>query len=134
MTLRQYIITMIISTFLCWLAWVFVILNIDPFQTNTLGFVFFYTSLFLALIGTISLLTFFAYHLFGSRDLPLFRYVQISFKQALFTAIFLTAFLFLQGKGYLNIWNAGILIAIFILIISFTISIKRIPKNQLLNQ
>ncbi len=124
MTLRQYILTMIFATFLCWISWFFVILNIDPFQTSSFGFVFFYISLFLALLGTISLLTFLCYKLFASRELPLFRYVQISFKQSLFTTAFLIVFLYLQGGGYLTLWNALILFAIFILIISFTLSIK----------
>lgn len=124
MTLRQYIFTMIFATFLCWISWLFVIINIDPYQTTSLGFIFFYVSLFLALLGTISLLTFLSYKLFASRDLPLFRYVQISFKQSLFTTAFLVVFLYLQGRGYLNIWNALILFTIFILIISFTLSIK----------
>lgn len=115
---------MIFATFLCWVSWVFVIMNIDPYQTTSLGFVFFYVSLFLALLGTISLLTFLSYKLFASRDLPLFRYVQISFKQSLFATAFLVVFLYLQGRGYLNIWNALILFTIFILIISFTLSIK----------
>jgi len=115
---------MIISTLLCWLALVFVIINIDPFQANTLGFVFFYISLFLALIGTISLVIFLFYHLFGLRELPLFRYVQISFKQSLFAAVFTTVLLYLRGKGYLNIWNTMVLIGVFILFISFSLSLK----------
>lgn len=115
---------MIISTLLCWLAWVFIIINIDPFQANTLGFVFFYVSLFLALIGTISLFVFLFYHLFSSRELPLFRYVQTSFKQSLFVAALITLLLYLRGRDYLNLWNAMILIGIFVLFISFSLSLR----------
>ncbi|PLX28523.1 hypothetical protein C0581_02120 [Candidatus Parcubacteria bacterium] len=119
---------MLFATILCWISWVFVIINVDPFQTTYLGFVFFYMSFFLALLGTISLLTFLSYKLFASRDLPLFRYVQISFKQSVFITAFIIMFLYLRGGGFLNIWNALLLFVIFILVISFTISIKH--KNS----
>lgn len=125
MTLRQYITTMIFATLLCWVAWGFVIINVDPFEVNALGFVFFYVSFFLALLGTISLIIFFVYRFFASRDLPLFRYVQISFRQALVISVFLVGFLYLQGRGYLNLWNGSLLGTIFVLFISFSLSVKR---------
>lgn len=129
MNLRQYIFTMLFATTLCWVALFFVMINVDPFETNMLGFVFFYVSLFLSLLGTVSMIIFLCYRLFASRDLPLFRYVQISFRQSLFISSFLVVFLFLQGQGYLNMWNSAILISIFILLISFSLSVKRTHKS-----
>ncbi|HAT03984.1 MAG TPA: hypothetical protein DCS29_04410 [Candidatus Magasanikbacteria bacterium] len=120
---------MVFATVLCWISWVFVISNVDPFQTTMLGFVFFYASLYLALLGTISLVIFFCYKLFASRDLPLFRYVQISSRQSLFISTFLVICLYLQGQQYLNIWNALLLMAIFILFISFSLSVKHGSKQ-----
>jgi len=129
MNLRQYIFTMIFATLLCWVSWGFVILNVDPFQSAALGFVFFYVSLFLALLGTVSLIVFLLYRLFASRELPLFKYVQISFRQSLLMSAFLVLFLYLQGQGYLNIWNMMLLVTIFILIISFTLSVRHKHTN-----
>ena len=128
MNLRQYIITMMFATFLCWVAWGFVIVNVDPFAASVLSFVFFYVSFLLALIGTVSLVIFFVYRLFGSHEIPLFRYVQISFRQAFLLSLSLMGLLYLQGRGLLNIWNALILITMFVLIISFTLSVKRSPS------
>lgn len=125
MNLRQYIFTMLFATTLCWVAWFFVIVNIDPFETNMLGFSFFYISLFLSLLGTISLIIFLCYRLFASRDLPLFRYVQISFRQSLFISSFVIVCLFLQGSNYLNMWIAIVLVSMFVLCISFSLSVKR---------
>ena len=116
---------MLFATVLCWTAWVFVILNVDPFQTNSLGFVFFYISLFLALLGTISVLAFFIYKLFGSKDWPMFKYVQSSFRQSVLFAVFIVLFLFLQGKGLLNFLNSILLLTVFVLILSFTVSVKK---------
>ena len=125
MTLRQYILTMLLATVLCWAAVVFVILNVDPFQSGSVGFIFFYTSLFLALLGSISILAFFIYKLIGDRALPMFRHVQASFKHAVLFAIFIVTFLFLQGKNLLNFWNTMVLLSVFVLILSFTVSLKK---------
>ena len=125
MNLKQYLSFTLFSTLLAWLAWVVVILNINPFETSLIGFIFFYTSLFLALIGSISLIIFLFYKFFAGDDLPLFKYVMISLKQSLFTACFLILLIFLQMKSLLTWFNFSILIIIFILIISFTITIKK---------
>jgi len=129
MNLRQYIATMIFATMLCWVSWAFVILNIDPFTAPLSGFLFFYGSLFLSILGTLSIIFFFFYRFFGAKDLPLFRYVQISFRQALFLSIFAVIALFLQAQDYLNIITGSLLLIMFVLIISFNISIKHKPMG-----
>lgn len=111
MSLRQYITIMLIATILCWVSWIFVIINIDPFEATSLSFFFFYTSLFFALVGTISLVSFSAYSLLSRVHLPMFRYVQKSFRDSLFISAFLTVLLYLQGAGLLNLWNSIFLLA-----------------------
>jgi hypothetical protein len=125
MTLRQYLITMVIATLLCWFSTFFVLVNVDPFETTWLSFVFFYASLLLALIGTTSLIIFVVYHVWGGKELPLFRYVQTSFRQSLLVAVFLVLTLFLQGQKLLTIWNGAILGTVMVLILSFSFSVKR---------
>jgi len=44
MNLKQYLIIMLLGTVFCWISWVFVIINIDPFQDSGIGFTFFYFS------------------------------------------------------------------------------------------
>lgn len=129
MNLKQYLITMILGSILCWVSWFFVLFNVDPFQSSNLGFIFFYISLFFSLIGTISLLIFFLYHQFGSKDIPMFKHVQLSFRQSTLFSFFVVLFLYFQGKHLLNFWNSMIFLTFFILILSFNISIKRI-NNQ----
>ena len=113
---------MILGSILCWTAWGIVLVNIDPFQDTGVGFAFFYTSLFFALLGTISVFAFFVRQLFSREALPMFRYVKRSFSDSFFISVALVVLLFLQGKGYLNLWNTGIfLLALaFILAFSFT--------------
>jgi len=124
LNLRQYIATMLFATILCWLSWVFVITNVDPFTTPISGFAFFYGSLFLSVMGTLSLIFFLFYKLFGDKNLPMFRYVEVSFRQAMFLSLFVILALFLQGQNYLNMVTASLLLVIFVLIVSFNISVK----------
>lgn len=133
MTLRQYLFTMIFATLMCWASWGFVIINVDPFETSAFGFGFFYMSLFLALIGTCSLILFFLYRLIEKDNLPLFRYVQKSFREAVLVAVFGVGFLFLQGKSWLTLWSGLILATLFVLIVSFSISLKSRPLTDNFN-
>jgi hypothetical protein len=122
MTLRQYLSIMFIATVLCWTAWGFVIFNVDPYQASTLTFVFFYLSLLLSLLGTISLILFSVYSFFGREPLPMFRYVQRSFRDSMILTLVIGVLLYLQSKGWLHVWNFGLFmgaILCFLLFVTF---------------
>lgn len=129
MTLKQYLIVMILGTILCWTAWWIVVLNIDPFQDTGVGFGFFYISLFLALLGTISIFAFILRKLLSKMDLPMFRYVERSFKDSLFISVLIVALLYLQGINYLRWWNLGILGGAVLIYLLFVWSTK-IPHSN----
>lgn len=124
MNLKQYIIIMLLGTLFCWIAWIFVILNIDPFQDTGVGFLFFYISFTFALLGTISIFSFLIRQSIGKNKLPMFRYVKQSFKDALFFTLVFILLLFLQGKGYLNWWNTIIFNLVVLLSSIFILSNK----------
>lgn len=124
MTLRQYLMTMSLATLLCYTAWFFVVLNLDPFEISILGLVFFYISLFLSLLGTASLIFFFLYRYVGRGDQPLFRYVQKSWRHAFVVALYIIILLALLGARYLSVLTGGLVTGIFILLISFDISLN----------
>jgi hypothetical protein len=130
MNLRQYLATMIFSTVLCWAAWIFVIINVDPFQTGAIGFVFFYISLFFALIGTISIMVFGVYRLFGSREIPLFRHVRMSFRTGCILSVLALAGLYLQSLSVLSLFNTLVFGTICIVIVSFDLSLTSMRKHQ----
>ena len=125
MTLRQYLIIMILGTIMCWTAWSFIIFNIDPFQDNGTGFIFFYLSLFFALLGTFSIISFTLHCWFSRLEQPIFRYVQKSFQDSLIVSLIIILLLFLQAKQYLNWWNTSIFVLVVFLIIAFTFSTKK---------
>ena len=121
MTLRQYISVMILGTIFCWSAWMVIILNVDPFVASTSSFIFFYFSLFLALLGTTSLVIFAGFRLFGRDRFALYRYVQKSFVNAMIISVLVIGIMYLQSLGYLHYWNLGILLTLFIFLGLFKI-------------
>lgn len=125
MNLKQYLATMIAATCMCIAALLFVVINVDPFLSGQLAFFFFYVSFFFVLVGLFSVALFFIYQRFSRVPLPMFRYVQRSFREALLVALLLTALLYLQGKQWLNFWNGSLVLLLFILYVSFSLSIKR---------
>ncbi len=131
MNLKQYLGTMIFSTLLCWVAWAFVIMNVDPFQTGTMGFVFFYVSLLFALVGTFSLMVFGIYRLFGSSDIPLFRHVRMSFRTACVLSVLALAGLYLQSLSVLSLFNTLVFGTICIVIVSFDLSLTNFTRKHL---
>ncbi len=125
MNLRQFLFLMIATTGLCWFGWFLVLFNIDPYQTNWFGFLFFYLSLFLSLLGTGSII-FLGFNYWRWRqEIALFRQVELSLKQSLVLASFSVFLLFLQAKKVLNLFIFLTLILIFFIILSIIISIKK---------
>lgn len=110
---------MLLATVLCWLAWVMVIINVNPFADSGLGFFFFFLSFGLAFLGTFTMLIFLVYYFFSKKDWPLFRFVQKSFQAGVFLSVLLVVLLYLQGKSFLNWWNILIFLAMIILLTLF---------------
>jgi len=129
MNLRQYITIMLVGTVLCWSAWFFVIVNVNPFEASTLSFLFFYISFFLALLGTFSVLIFVVYRLFSRTELPLFRYVERSFRESFILSAICIFLLFLRGIDLLNIWNFSFFIVLLILLFSFSFSTRKVSTH-----
>ncbi len=124
MSIKQYLTTMLLATILCWLAWWLVVINIDPFADTGFGLAFFYLSLFLALLGTVSIISFLLRNYFSTEAMPLFKYVQSSFKDAFLYSLILIILLYLQSKAYLRWWNVGLVLVVIIFYLVFKISLK----------
>jgi hypothetical protein len=124
MTLKQYLILMSICTLFCWLALALVIYFIDPTEAGFLGFAFFYSSLFLALTGTMSILGF-AMRIKFVKDELVFRHVVSAFRQAILFSILIVGSLFLQSKSLLTWWNIILFILALTVLEFFFISYKK---------
>ncbi len=121
---------MSILSLVCWIAWIFVLSYLDPVESGALSHVLFYLSLFLALMGTFSLLGFFG-RVWFSKEEVIFRHLGVSFRQAILFALFLTGLLMLQGVRFLRWWNV-LLFMILLTIAEFLFLSKR-PYRQLPN-
>lgn len=102
--------------------------NINPTEAGGVGFVIFYLSGFLALVGTFSLLGFFL-RVWFSHEQVIFRHLGISFRQAVLFALLLIVALILQGERYLTWWNMLMLVA-FLTVVEFVFISKTIHSRE----
>ncbi|MDA3840438.1 MAG: hypothetical protein PF572_05075 [Patescibacteria group bacterium] len=124
MTLKKYISTMLAVVSVSWISWIFVINIIDPYLTNWIGIALFYGSLFLALLGTASLLGFIV-RFVALRQKLAFRVVNDAFRQSFFFSFFLLAILFLLSKGLFSWLNLVFLISGLSVLEFFLISVRK---------
>lgn len=113
MTLRQYLILMSLATGMCWVAWSAIIFSIDPQTASLMIFAFFYLSLFVALIGTISVIGFAIKRLIIKNDEIVFRHVKRTFRQSIIISSLMVLALILKQKDLLTWWNSIMLIILF---------------------
>jgi len=113
------------ATLLCIAALIFVMLNVDPFQSGFVGFAFFYTSLLFSLVGIFSLSLFALYRRYSSKHQPLFRYVQTSFQEAVLLSVFLCLAAYLQAKNWLHSFNGALLALLYLSVLTLTIAKKK---------
>ncbi len=124
MTLRQYLILMTISAIFCWIIWGFVLYSVDPTTAGILGFVFFYLSLFLSLVGTMSVLGLLLRMKFGKEAL-VFKTVTTSFRQATLLGLLVIGSLILKSQRILTWWNIVFLVLALVIMEFFFISYEK---------
>ncbi|MCK5319923.1 hypothetical protein KAJ61_00870 [Candidatus Parcubacteria bacterium] len=119
---------MSITTAICWLIWTYVLWMINPVLTNWIGFVLFYSSLFLALIGTGAIFGFAVRFIALKKELA-FRLVKESFRQSFLFALLIIISLILLSYNLFTWLNLILLIfglsVLEFFMLSFTTSKKR---------
>jgi len=121
MSLKKYLIFMSLLTLFCWLAWLIVLYFINPQEAGIVGFLLFYCSLFVALVGTFSLLGFFL-RVWFSRQEVIFKHLGISTRQSLWFSLLMVGVLIMQGAGYMRWWSVGLLVLLLIVLEFFFLS------------
>lgn len=105
MTLKQYLILMSLATAVSWLAWGFVLWNVNPIKTDSAGLSIFYVSLFMALVGTFCVTGLGARHRAYQNDVAAaIAHVRQTLLQGIIfgaTAVFL---LFLAARDLVSLW------------------------------
>lgn len=124
MTLKSYLTIMLIMTLICWVAFIFILWSVNPEITNWLGFLLFYLSLFLSLVGSAALAGFII-RFVGLKHKLAFRSVIDAFRQSFLFAFLIVASLFLMSKNLFNWLNLFFLIIGLSVLEFFLISYRR---------
>jgi len=120
---------MAICTVLCWASWLMVLFFINPETTSALGIFLFYASLFFALVGSLSIISYFLRLLF-TRKYTRQEEVQISFRQAVFFALVFCSALFLQAHQLMTWLNTLLLVALVTFLEFLILSLKRKESSR----
>lgn len=128
MTLRQYLVLMSLGTLMCYSAFGFIVWTTDPSEAGFVEFLFFYVSLFLAVLGTFSVIGFVVKQKFIHNEEIIFRHVKRTFRQGAFVAFLVVLILFLRQLDYLN-WWLTVLLGLLFLFLEGLIFTNRKYKN-----
>lgn len=116
MTFRIYLMFMAVATALAGFAWGVIVWNTDPFETGFAGFFMFYLTLFMVLVGSLTILgSIYRVHVLKRKDV-LIREVKISFRHAIALSFAGIAALALSASGRLHWWSLLILIAVLTIV------------------
>jgi hypothetical protein len=123
-TFKQFLTLMLITTGAAWFAFGAVVWSIDPTRSGLLGFVFFYATLSLALVGTLTICGA-GLRTLTNRDEVVSRHVSKAFRQAFLFTILVDLSLVLSSQGYFRWWTATILILLLAIVELVFLSAQR---------
>jgi len=130
MSLKNYLVLMFLATLACYLALAAVISFFDPFVGGWPVLIFFYTGLFLSLLGTFAIIGLLLRLVFTS-DKLVFRKVIVSFRQAIWFSLLVIISLILQNHNLLFWYNVIFLIIAFAVLELFFMSYKNKPSLKI---
>jgi hypothetical protein len=114
-SLSAYIWSLILSTILALGAWIFVLFNIDPYESGIIGQVLFYFSFWLFLMGMfVNILVWLRVKFLGREQA--IETMSLSFRQGFLVALLIITLLVLRANEYL-IWWVGLLVTAGIFLI-----------------
>lgn len=131
MTLTKFLISVGIVTLCSWLAWVTVLLYIDPELSGMVGIGVFYASLFFALLGTFTLLGLSIRILLKRlhRGIVIaFQFVSPSIRQAIWFSVAVVVCLLLSAAKLFNWWSVGLLMISLIVLEAFYLTKKHTTR------
>lgn len=112
MSFRWYLIFMGVGTGLAWIAWMFVLQTTNPYESGFMGLAFFYITLMLSLVGTLSLLGI-GYRIgIQKRNITVFREVRVSFRQAVILSLLAVFALCLGAQKHMTWYYLLALVAL----------------------
>lgn len=111
MGLRMYLSMIGLGSFLAWFAWGVIVWSISPREAGLPGFIMFYLTLGLALVGTMTILLSTA-RIFLLRRKVIEREIRTAFRHAILFALIVIFSLVFSAAGIFSIWYAILLISV----------------------
>ncbi len=128
MTLTKYVLIVLSATILAWVGFAVILSQINPETAGMDGFILFYVSLFLALLGSFALMGLSIRLHTQQHHLPYYL-VLLSFRQAIFFSVLVVGALLLQSHRVLYWWDMVLLVAVLTVLEFFALKIRRRPTN-----
>ena len=109
------IIGIFVATALGWASWIVVINNISPFISGYLALTFFYSSLFIALTGTFTILNYYL-RIAVNKNKNYFQQINTALRQGSLLSLMVISGLIFQRLRVLTWWDALLLLIIVLLV------------------
>lgn len=106
MSFRAYMILMLIGTGMSWASWVLVLFGVNPDESGFMGFVMFYLTLTMSLIGTLSVFELLVRKMLERDHLVLTRDVRTSFRHGVLLSLIIIISFILTTQGWFSWWVA----------------------------
>lgn len=119
---------MSMASLVCWLAFFMVVFYMNPFAGGIIAVFFFYSSLFLAIVGSFAIIGFILRREFLQGEL-IFRQVAVTFRQAFWFGLLVVVSLWLQKMNMLTWYNSLLLVLTLAVFEFFFLSTKRTKVN-----
>jgi len=108
MSLKNYLIIIAICSGLSWLAWLIVLITMNPFTTPWLSLGLFYISLFIAVLGTASLIGF-GVRYYSQKEELWYKQLNKASRQGAIVSVLIVLAVVMQSYRFLSWWNILIL-------------------------
>ncbi|MFH1078638.1 MAG: hypothetical protein V1745_05170 [Patescibacteria group bacterium] len=129
MTFRMYMALMSAATLMAMGAWAFVVWSTNPQEAPAIGFVMFYLTLLMSLVGLLTIAGVgYRVVILGRRDL-VSREVRISFRHAVFLAAMAVVALICSASGWLRWWTFLALIVV-VSVIEYAFLVKEEARRS----
>ena len=117
-----------IGTALAWIAWLFVLQTMNPVEAGLTAFIFFYFTLFLSLVGTLSMLEL-IFRVGIRRDAMITREVRVSVRHAILLALGGSTALWLSSNRALS-WYWILLLIICMSVVEYLFLAVQTSRRQ----
>ncbi len=128
MSLKEYLFSLGLGSLLCFVICGLTVINFDPYINNALPLIFFYSSLFMGLLGGFILVAILIKKTVLKNEEIVFRQIKKIFRQALVFSL-LTILIFYLAHAELLNWLTFLLLVFFYLIFEGIIFTRK-EKND----